>query len=245
MVRVLKRITTGKSSTLRSSSTTFSLLPEGRESRLRSSNSERLLQEAGEGPVNPGSPPCLPEKKPGKLRLAKTIASADRSAGSGSLDVETHDLVRESVGYGKPPRHSRFKPGQSGTPKGRAKNIKNFPSILKEELETLVEVTENGRRRKLSKGQLAIKGLVLKAVKGDHRAVAEVFRQMEKHFQPPNERQTSPGTSDEEASAMSPMRHLILEYFAPNDAAARLDANPRESHPAEVRPPRTHKEAKS
>jgi hypothetical protein len=242
MARVLRRITTDNSSTLRGSSATFPLLPEGRENRLRSSNSERVPQEAGTGPVNPSSPPCPPEKKSGKMRLARTSASVDRSAGSGSSDVETDDPVREGtegVGYGKPPRHSRFKPGQSGNPKGRAKNIKNFANILKEELETLVEVTENGRRRKLSKGRLAIKGLVLKAVKGDHRAVSEIFRQMEKHFKPPSEMlQTSPGTSDEEASAMSPMRHLILDYFAPHNIEERR------GQPAEANQPGVQKEAK-
>jgi len=29
------------------------------------------------------------------------------------------------VGYGKPPAHSRFKPGQSGNPRGRPKGVKN------------------------------------------------------------------------------------------------------------------------
>jgi hypothetical protein len=34
------------------------------------------------------------------------------------------------VGYGKPPKHTRFKPGQSGNPKGRPKASKDFRSLL-------------------------------------------------------------------------------------------------------------------
>ena len=30
-----------------------------------------------------------------------------------------------SVGYGKPPAHTQFKPGQSGNPKGRRKGQRN------------------------------------------------------------------------------------------------------------------------
>ena len=35
------------------------------------------------------------------------------------------------AGYGKPPRHSRFKKGQSGNPKGRPRGSRNFSTDLK------------------------------------------------------------------------------------------------------------------
>ena len=38
-------------------------------------------------------------------------------------------------GYGKPPRHSQFKKGQSGNSKGRPKGSRNFSTDLKETLE--------------------------------------------------------------------------------------------------------------
>ena len=37
------------------------------------------------------------------------------------------------VGYGKPPVHTQFKPGQSGNPKGRPKGAKNKRPKLNEE----------------------------------------------------------------------------------------------------------------
>ena len=43
----------------------------------------------------------------------------------------------DDVGYGKPPRSRRFKPGQSGNPKGRPKGAKNRDTILRELLNSL------------------------------------------------------------------------------------------------------------
>ena len=76
-----------------------------------------------------------------------------------------------AVGYGKPPRATRFQPGRSGNPKGRPKGSKNFSTLLQEELDARVVVTENGRRRTISKRQAVAKQLVNKAAAGDPRAL--------------------------------------------------------------------------
>ena len=57
------------------------------------------------------------------------------------------------VGYGRPPRHSRFAKGQSGNPMGRPGGAKNFSTLLAEALNELVAVAENGARRKISRCQ--------------------------------------------------------------------------------------------
>ncbi|MCY3732928.1 MAG: DUF5681 domain-containing protein, partial [Chloroflexi bacterium] len=48
------------------------------------------------------------------------------------------------VGFGKPPKHSRFKKGKSGNPKGRPKGSRNFSMVVKETLEEPVRVTSHG-----------------------------------------------------------------------------------------------------
>jgi hypothetical protein len=74
------------------------------------------------------------------------------------------------VGYGKPPRHTRFSKGQSGNPKGRQRGSQNLSTLLREALNEPVVVTENGGRRKITKRQAFIKQMVNQALKGDLRA---------------------------------------------------------------------------
>ncbi|MFT3731774.1 MAG: DUF5681 domain-containing protein [Hyphomicrobium sp.] len=75
-----------------------------------------------------------------------------------------------TVGYGKPPKYSRFKPGQSGNPKGRPKGAREFSVELAEEMKQMISVTEGGRTRKVSKQRAMIKALFAKALRGDCKA---------------------------------------------------------------------------
>ena len=75
------------------------------------------------------------------------------------------------VGYGKPPRDTRFKRGQSGNPRGRPPGAKNLSTLLNEALDELVVVTENGGRNRISKRRAAFKQLVNDAAKGEWRAL--------------------------------------------------------------------------
>src|SRR4051812_22064444 len=56
-----------------------------------------------------------------------------------------------SVGYKMTPHRTRFQPGHSGNPKGRPKGTKNFATVIDEELRVPIEVTENGKRKRISK----------------------------------------------------------------------------------------------
>ncbi|MEC7291115.1 MAG: DUF5681 domain-containing protein [Pseudomonadota bacterium] len=54
------------------------------------------------------------------------------------------------VGYGKPPKRTRFKKGQSGNPKGRKKSKTDLESLTKEMMRTKVFVTIDGKRKKVT-----------------------------------------------------------------------------------------------
>ena len=73
----------------------------------------------------------------------------------------------DRVGYGRPPRHSRFKPGQSGDPRGRRPGAKGATAVLAAALAEKVAVTESGRRRRITKLEVLTKQFVNRAAGGD------------------------------------------------------------------------------
>ena len=75
------------------------------------------------------------------------------------------------VGYGKPPRHTRFEPGRSGNPRGRPPGAKNMKTLLSKALNELVVVTEPGGRRKVSKREAIVTQLVNRSAKADYGAI--------------------------------------------------------------------------
>jgi hypothetical protein len=86
-----------------------------------------------------------------------------------------------AVGYAKPPSNTRFKPGQSGNPGGRPKGAKNFSTAIEDALRARVTVTENGKRRRLSKREVIAKRLVNRAAEGDLRALPLVLNEARAH----------------------------------------------------------------
>lgn len=81
------------------------------------------------------------------------------------------------VGYKKPPRHTQFKRGVSGNAKGRPKGVKNFATVIEEELCARIEVTENGKRRRISKREAIAKQTVNRAAAGDHKATSTLLNE--------------------------------------------------------------------
>jgi Family of unknown function (DUF5681) len=103
------------------------------------------------------------------------------------------------VGYGKPPRHTRFKKGQSGNPRGRPPGSKSLSTLLCEALNEPVVVTENGGRRKISMRRAIAKQVVNQAAKGNWRAVKILFdmlHEIEGRTEPETA-QSSFGSADE------------------------------------------------
>ena len=73
------------------------------------------------------------------------------------------------VGYGKPPRNTQFKKGQSGNPKGRSKGRKNMRTILTDVLNCNVTITENGRIQKVKYMEAFVKQMAAKGLNGSTR----------------------------------------------------------------------------
>ncbi len=78
------------------------------------------------------------------------------------------------IGYGKPPKATRFQKGQSGNPKGRPKGSLNVATILERAMLQKVQVKENGQARAYTKLEVAITQLANKAAGGDLKAFREI-----------------------------------------------------------------------
>jgi hypothetical protein len=80
------------------------------------------------------------------------------------------------VGDRRPPKHSRFKPGQSGNPKGPPKGSVNLRTRISQQLRQTVTVTRNGRPVKMRKADLIALQIVDTAAKGNLKAVQLAVR---------------------------------------------------------------------
>ena len=79
------------------------------------------------------------------------------------------------VGYGRPPWHTRFRPGQSGNPAGRPKVPQTLASDLREELEEMITLGDGDAERTVSRQRAILASLTAKALEGDPKAIAMVL----------------------------------------------------------------------
>lgn len=83
------------------------------------------------------------------------------------------------IGFGKPPKHTRFKPGKSGNPKGRPPRGDADPlgEVVQGVLDSPVPYRENGRNRTATWNEIRIKGLIKKALHGDVAAASTILEE--------------------------------------------------------------------
>lgn len=104
------------------------------------------------------------------------------------------------VGYKKPPKHTRWKKGQCGNRTGRVKGQRNLKTDLIEELAEVVQLSEGGAPKRLTKQRVFVKGLIARAIKGDARAAGLALNLMLKLIDPEPETEIQkPLSKDDEA----------------------------------------------
>ncbi|WP_140986942.1 DUF5681 domain-containing protein [Asticcacaulis tiandongensis] len=91
---------------------------------------------------------------------------------------ETSDGYK--VGYGKPPKASQFKPGNTHG-KGRQKGSKNLKSIVNEAIARKVSVQIDGVTQRVPKKEVLVHALVNKAVSGDLKAMGKTLELIERY----------------------------------------------------------------
>lgn len=81
-----------------------------------------------------------------------------------------------AVGYGKPPRDTRFKPGQSGNPKGKQKGSKSFKATVGAILNETIKVQTPQGTKRITKLEALVHTSLNSALKGDAKAADQVLR---------------------------------------------------------------------
>jgi hypothetical protein len=160
-------------------------------------------------------------------RLPKSsLADGGPAAGSGSTSP---------VGYRKPPVHTRFKPGQSGNPKGRRKGQRNIHTVLEEALSRRITIREGNRTRSLTKLDAMILTMINTALKGDPKAQASLITMMRSLGligEPPQATNQEPFTPDDASLIEAYFRRHQSKSQLP-DSEGKADASPSDAAPPE------------
>jgi hypothetical protein len=100
------------------------------------------------------------------------------------------------VGYGRPPKATRFAPGRSGNPHGRPKGSRSVGAILKGIMNQKVAVSEGGQLRRVSRLEGMLLRLANDAARGDARVTKLLLELNDRYGQP-----IEGGVQSEELSA--------------------------------------------
>lgn len=80
------------------------------------------------------------------------------------------------VGYGKPPVHTRFKPGMSGNPKGKPRGRKSHKEIVRAIFDEKISAQTPNGLKKMTKLEALVHTNMNRALKGDARASDQIFK---------------------------------------------------------------------
>jgi hypothetical protein len=122
------------------------------------------------------------------------------------------------VGYRKPPKRTQFPKGQSGNPRGRPKGSGNFQTAILKELKRRVPITEDGKRKKITKREAVAKQLVNKAAAGDPKAIPVLLNETRSYEAAAAATAAQPESMTEEDQKVA---QGILRRFLESNAAAR------------------------
>lgn len=93
-----------------------------------------------------------------------------------------------TVGYGKPPAQHRFKPGQSGNPRGRKSRKRNESEIIAMVRDELVTMTINGKTRRITAFEAATRKTFSTCLaKGNVRDIEKLFQLFARYGAEPEE----------------------------------------------------------
>jgi hypothetical protein len=88
----------------------------------------------------------------------------------------------EKVGYKCPPKHSRFKAGQSGNPRGRPRGSVHFASSFRKKWMRKVPVKKNGRTQHMTVIEAVSERLVNTLLTGNMTEMLKALQAVERYM---------------------------------------------------------------
>ena len=97
--------------------------------------------------------------------------------------MENNNTVSNSyeVGYGKPPKHTQFKPGYSGNKKGRPKGSTNLFTAIEKLQKERVRIVHNGKQKSISVTEAILRKAGMDALNGNAKAQKIMLDYFEKN----------------------------------------------------------------
>jgi hypothetical protein len=157
---------------------------------------------------------------PPRVRHRPRADAADAAASLVPAQALDKEKEGYEVGYGKPPVHSRFRPGMSGNRKGRPKKAKGLNTIVREQmLESILVRTERGERR-IPRVQALFVKMIEKGAKGDLRALEKLlhlYALAVPDAASPTEMLVAPGQpSPSDEASLALLREIFAEDYVRN-----------------------------
>ena len=108
------------------------------------------------------------------------ITRSQNRAGRRGRMPERHPGSEASyeVGYGRPPKHTQFKPGKSGNPKGRSPQSHNLKTIVKQVLDEPMPIPGGWPGSAHAENRGPVRVTLARALKGDPKALASLIIMM-------------------------------------------------------------------
>jgi hypothetical protein len=159
-----------------------------------------------------------PEATPEGISSAESAQEPENEHEPVNLsDSDTTEDDAGKVGYRKPPKSGRFKPGRSGNPRGRKTGARNLRTYLREELARSVRVPVDGGQRNMPKVQLIAKQLVNASIKGNLKSIEFLLKLVDLMAPGESEGEAPRPMSDQE-------RQLLLDFLSSVDTATKTSS---------------------
>jgi Family of unknown function (DUF5681) len=126
------------------------------------------------------------------------------------------------VGYGHPPKATQFKPGKSGNPRGRPKGPKSVGAVLHDVIRRRIEVTENGRTRRIPVLEIMLRRLANEAMRSDPRALKLLLSLIDRYAEAP---EVGPHLEEMLAEDREILAHFLKQPAGPAAKRDKTDEN--------------------